>query len=53
MLTEFFPFSFNQICPRVCPCECGCIHEDLLFPIPPVVDSADGIVDAWLWISRA
>ncbi len=26
------PF-FN--CPRVHPCECGCIHEDSFFPILP------------------
>ncbi|EFX85532.1 hypothetical protein DAPPUDRAFT_314077 [Daphnia pulex] len=37
-------------CPRVCPCECGSIHEDLLFPIPPAGfnSSTDGApVDAW------
>ncbi len=40
-------------CPRVRPCECGCIHEDTLFPILPGVGfnfSADGIrVEAWLY----
>ncbi|EFX82845.1 hypothetical protein DAPPUDRAFT_101178 [Daphnia pulex] len=28
------PF-FLKKSPRVRPCECGCIHEDALFPIPP------------------
>ncbi len=42
-------------CPRVHPCECGCIHEDTLFPILPGAgfdSSTDGwalIVDAWLY----
>ncbi len=30
---SLLPLFFK--CPRVCPCECGCIHEDTLFPIPP------------------
>jgi hypothetical protein len=32
-LTELLTFLFLN-CPRVRPCECGCIHEDLQFPIP-------------------
>jgi hypothetical protein len=33
-------------CPRVRPCECGCIHEDSLLPIPPggLNFSADGVL---------
>jgi hypothetical protein len=42
----------EKLCPRVCPCECGCIHEDALFPSFNI--STDGaLVDAWLWISQA
>jgi hypothetical protein len=40
-------------CPRVRPCECGCIHEDSLLPIPPggFNFSVDGaLVDAWSYI---
>jgi hypothetical protein len=29
------PLSLSPLSPRVHPCECGCIHEDPLFPIPP------------------
>jgi hypothetical protein len=40
-------------CPRVHPCECGSIHEDLLFLIPPGAGfdpSTDGaLLDAWLY----
>jgi hypothetical protein len=44
------PSPLNLLCPRVRPCECGCIHEDPLFPIQPggFNSSADGAtVDAW------
>jgi hypothetical protein len=30
----FFPVSLNPLCPRVHPCECGCIHGDPLFSYP-------------------
>jgi hypothetical protein len=44
------PLSLNTLFPRVHPCLCGRIHEDVLFPIPPggFNFSADGaLVDAW------
>jgi hypothetical protein len=52
MLAEFlfFPISLNPLCPRVHPCECGCIHGDPLYSIQPggFNFSADGApVDAW------
>jgi hypothetical protein len=37
-VTDLFNSPFFK-CPRVRPCECGCIHEDSLLPIPPGVDS--------------
>jgi hypothetical protein len=43
-------FFKNPLCPRVRPCVCVCIHEDVLIPIPPGGFSftADGaLVDAW------
>ncbi|XP_046654702.1 uncharacterized protein LOC124348518 [Daphnia pulicaria] len=42
----FFPFLFK--CPRVRPCECGCIHEDTLFPIPSGwIQLISGWMDVW------
>ncbi|EFX76246.1 hypothetical protein DAPPUDRAFT_107074 [Daphnia pulex] len=32
---SLLPLSLNLLCPRVHPCECGCIHEDPLFPTSP------------------
>jgi hypothetical protein len=49
----FFPISLNPLCPRVHPCECGCIHEDFLFPIPDGgfnhIQMDGSLVDAWLY----
>jgi hypothetical protein len=42
-VTDLFPLFFK--CPRVRPCECGCIHEDTLFTLSRLVSfisSADG-----------
>jgi hypothetical protein len=41
-------------CPRVRPCECGCIHEDTLYPHPVwcnlTFQRMDGAsVDVWLY----
>jgi hypothetical protein len=43
--------SLNPLCPRVHPCECGCIHEDFLSPIPDGgfnrIRMDGSLVDAW------
>jgi hypothetical protein len=42
------PFFLKS--PRVRPCECGCIHEDALFPIPPdVIQLSSGWMEQ-LWL---
>jgi hypothetical protein len=46
MSTEFSPFPLFFKCPRVRPCDCGCIHEDTLFTLQ-LMDGAT--VDAWLY----
>jgi hypothetical protein len=42
------PF-FNPLCPRVHPCECGCIHESEAFFLSRLVDSTFQRMDAWLY----
>jgi hypothetical protein len=41
MWNEYRIYSFSIFkCPRVCPCECGCIHEDNPFSPPSQISSS-------------
>ncbi|EFX72117.1 hypothetical protein DAPPUDRAFT_111059 [Daphnia pulex] len=58
---RLLPLSLNPLdCPRVYPCECGCIHEDILslhpawwIQLDSLLRPDEALQDAWLWISQA